>query len=200
LFIVFLFVAAVLRRMQRAREHQRSRNGYRAPVSQRGTPPRVAAWRMGSEGTPLAKKHGMARMIREVIAVLNELIALDYGAIDTFKAATARLRTLTDKTQVGQLMADHRRHVSELSLLVKNLGGEPVRHDAAPARRTSADVFEDIRAEEEAIASAYEEAATKQGIPIDVVAVLERNLAHERTHLAWLARRGGEARPSQARL
>src|SRR5258708_31622554 len=70
----------------------------------------------------------MALMMRDIVNLLNDLIELDYDAIEAYKAAIGRLSDVGDKTQLGQFMADHRRHVSELSLVVRNLGGSPPDH------------------------------------------------------------------------
>jgi uncharacterized protein (TIGR02284 family) len=148
----------------------------------------------------LTRRAPMGRMIHDVIHLLNDLIEVDYDAIAAYKAAIARLDDVTDKTALGQMLADHRRHVSELSLVVRNYGGEPSAHGDVKAVLTKGRVvlaqlsgeqaiFDAMNANEEDTNDAYDRAINRQGVPIDVLAILERNLADERRHRAWFVHR-----------
>ncbi|HZU83082.1 MAG TPA: ferritin-like domain-containing protein [Polyangiaceae bacterium] len=143
----------------------------------------------------------MTRIIRDAIALLNRLIELDWRVIDTYRLALARAAAVDapDAAQLAAFIADHRRHIDELALIVRNLGGEPQsRSDlrgergavAAAALGDPAEPRAWRRAlstgEAQAMA-AYEDAASRPGIPVDIVAALERGLRDEQRHCAWTA-------------
>jgi hypothetical protein len=108
----------------------------------------------------------MAELLRQIIAVLNRLIHLEHDAIDACRFA------------VGGTTERHRRHLEELASLVRSLGGEP----APRVLRVSWPSFslDIVHAVHRRIASAYADAASQPGIPVDVLAMLERTLAEER--------------------
>jgi uncharacterized protein (TIGR02284 family) len=141
----------------------------------------------------------MARVIRDVVVLLNRLIQLHYDAIDACKAAVEHVEDPRSRQQLGATLEDHRGHVDELAVVVRNLGGEPASpSDLRPlrARKRSAGGLDCERAllaalgkNEEGACAAYEDAASLPGVPLDVLAALERNLADQRKHLAWVQRR-----------
>jgi rubrerythrin len=158
----------------------------------------------------------MARMLKEVIALLNRLIQLDYDAIEAHKSAISRLSDPADRAQLGAFVVDHRRHVDELAFIVRNLGGEPasygdLRHaigrgkvvlggllgsrapalvgSRSPSTASDRAVLEAMRGNEAESGPHYESAASQPGIPVDILAVLERTCADERRHQAWFASR-----------
>jgi uncharacterized protein (TIGR02284 family) len=141
----------------------------------------------------------MARVIRDVVVLLNRLIQLHYDAIDACKAAVAHVEDPRDRLQLSATLEDHRGHVDELAVVVRNLGGEPAspsdlrplrlkkRHTGTPACEHA--LLEALGRNEEGARAAYEDAASLPGVPLDVLAALERNLADQRKHLAWVQRR-----------
>lgn len=148
----------------------------------------------------------MARMIQDVVSLLNRLIQLDYDAIDACKAVLASLADPGDREHLSTALEDHRGHADELAVVVRNLGGEPAcPGDLRPSRRRVAavaaiseqDLFQALRRSEEGNRAAYQDATSQPGVPLDVLAALERNLADECRHLAWVARRLDEASPSR---
>ena len=139
----------------------------------------------------------MARVIRDVVVLLNRLIQLHYDAIDACKAAVARIDDPRARQQLGATLEDHRGHVDELAVVVRNLGGEPASpSDLRPLRTKSAHageapdcehaLLEALGRNEEGTRAAYEDATSLPGVPLDVLAALERNLADQRKHLAWV--------------
>ena len=142
----------------------------------------------------------MAHRLNEVIALLNRLIQIDKAAIENFKTAKTRLGDALDRAEFTAFLADHRRHVDALTIIVRNLGGEPLgkgdlRQGLAPGRvdfRGMAGegvLIEAMRANEAEAKALYESAASQPGIPVDVVAVLKENLVDERRHHTWMMAR-----------
>lgn len=64
----------------------------------------------------------------ELIDMLNDLIALDFDAIEAYQAAIDRLKTLADQEQLRLFKQDHVEHTESLAVLVRQLGGEPTKH------------------------------------------------------------------------
>jgi uncharacterized protein (TIGR02284 family) len=137
----------------------------------------------------------MARVIQDVVSLLNRLIQLDYDAIDACKAAVAQVTDPRDRQQLALALADHRAHADELAVVVRNLGGDPASPGALrqSRRKIALDVteseralLETLRRNEESARAAYQDATSQPGVPLDVLAALERNLADEHKHLAWL--------------
>jgi hypothetical protein len=120
----------------------------------------------------------MAELLRQVVAVLNRLIHLEHDAIDACRFAVGGTTDRGARERFAAWTENHRRHVEELTSLVRSLGGEP----APRVLRVSWPSFslDIVRAVHRRIASAYADAASQPGIPVDVLAMLERTLAEER--------------------
>lgn len=140
----------------------------------------------------------MARVIRDVVVLLNRLIQLHYDAIDACKDAVAHVDDPRARQQISATLEDHRGHVDELAVVVRNLGGEPASpsdlRPLRPKKRPRGPEGEHVWLEmlgrnEEGARAAYEDATSLPGVPLDVLAALERNLADQRKHLAWVERR-----------
>lgn len=142
----------------------------------------------------------MARILREVVALLNRLIQLEFGAIAACKAALAHVADAEDRQRLGALLGGHRRHVDELTDVVRNLGGEPssqgdlgqvVAHGRAVLASLAGEraLLEAMRGNEAHVAAAYESAVSQLGVPVDVLTLLERHLDEERRYCGWIAAR-----------
>jgi uncharacterized protein (TIGR02284 family) len=145
-------------------------------------------------------------MLEDVIALLNRLVALEYDAIEAYKAASVRLSASGDQAHLAEFVADHRRHVTELGAVVRNFGGEPVSHGDLRQVVTKGKVLlgglsgesavlEAMRSNEAGTTRAYEDAMGMPGVPVDVLALLERHRDDERRHRDWMARRIGSTTP-----
>src|SRR3954463_5964361 len=62
---------------------------------------------------------------KDLVPLLNNLIEIDHDAIEAYQAAISRLSLASDQEQLRQFMEDHRRHVTDLSQLVRDLGAQP---------------------------------------------------------------------------
>jgi uncharacterized protein (TIGR02284 family) len=137
---------------------------------------------------------------RRLVSVMNSLIELDFDTIEAYAAAIERLKDAGDKAVLERFMEDHRRHVSDLSPLVRSLGGTPA---AAPDLKQiltkgkvviaglvgDNGVLEAMKSNAETTSRVYERATREPQIPARVLSVLDRNLADERRHRAWLMSR-----------
>lgn len=132
----------------------------------------------------------------KVIKNLNDLIELDYDAIAAYQQAIDRIDTDAYKTKLSEFLDDHQRHVEELSSLVKNEGGDPSKEGDAKKVLTQGKVVLADMAGDKAILKAMktneEQTTTKyqkavdDGYSQEVQTVLEKGLADERRHKAWI--------------
>jgi uncharacterized protein (TIGR02284 family) len=145
---------------------------------------------------------------RVVVELLNHLISLDYDAIEAYRAAVLRIKDSADRAQLGQFMADHERHVTELSALVQGLGGRPSNGPDLKQILTKGKVLVSAVMGDRAILRAmkmneddttrvYERASSHAGLPQAVLEVIRKNLEDERRHRAYSVSRL-EARPIHA--
>lgn len=141
----------------------------------------------------------------DVPRMLHELIELDLDAIEAYKAAIARLEDALVKGQLELFMADHERHVIDLSGLLRGMGQEPP--TAADFKRIltmgkvviggligDRGILSAMRSNEQDTNQAYEQAVARDDLPPRVRTVLEQGLADERRHRAWIESQLGGSR------
>jgi uncharacterized protein (TIGR02284 family) len=131
------------------------------------------------------------------VSLLRALIELDWDAIEAYEAAIEKLKNATFRQQMNQFCDDHRRHVSDLNLILQRLGGEPVlkadiKRVLTKGKVYLASLFSDrailgaMKTNEEDTNTAYERAVAHEGFDAEALAVLNRNLSDERRHRAWI--------------
>ena len=133
----------------------------------------------------------------ELIAALNNLIALDFDAIEAYEAAINRLDNAVYAEQLRQFKGDHARHTQELSAIVRDLGETPTTHASMKSILTQGKVvlgnitgdkgiLRAMKSNEDDTNTAYERAVARDDLTPRLQEVLQRNLADERRHRAWL--------------
>jgi uncharacterized protein (TIGR02284 family) len=141
--------------------------------------------------------------------LLDALLELDYDAIEAYRAALDRIRDPSDKAQLGAFLADHERHVRELTPLVEAAGktaakGPDIKQWLTKGKVVILGLAGDhaillaMKTNEDDTNKAYERATGRSDLPIDVRDVLERNLQDERRHRAWIEARLGARSPAPA--
>src|SRR5438105_12785912 len=70
----------------------------------------------------------MALSTEKQIEELNELIRFDYDAIGAYDSAINDIKDVAVRDPLIQFRGDHNRHVTNLSQIVRRLGGTPVEH------------------------------------------------------------------------
>jgi rubrerythrin len=132
-----------------------------------------------------------------VLDQLCALIHLDFDAIEAYEAAIARLDHLGHREQLRHFLADHRRHVRELTECVHTFGGTaPVEGDIkrflTKGKVVLATIAGDrailraMRSNEQQTTDAYERAFNALGgSSLEVRRVVERGMDDERRHKAW---------------
>lgn len=133
----------------------------------------------------------------DFIDMLNNLIRLDFDAIDAYEAAVERLERRGDAEQLRAFQADHQRHTREMAAIVRDLGGKPATAGGAKSMLTSgkvllADLIGDrailraMKTNEDDTNTAYERAIRHGGMTPAANEVLQRNLSDERRHRSWI--------------
>lgn len=130
------------------------------------------------------------------IKVLRSLVELDFDAVDAYEAAIARLDDVAYRAQLRQFCDDHRRHIAELNPIIQRLGGEPVLEGDIKRILTKGKVviggllgdkaiLGAMKTNEDDTNKAYER-AVQHSFDASVMTILQRNLADERRHRAWI--------------
>jgi rubrerythrin len=68
----------------------------------------------------------------ELIAELNDLLALDHDAVQAYSLAIGAISTAEYRETLAQFRGDHQRHVDQLTQLIQNHGGIPVQMPHLP--------------------------------------------------------------------
>ena len=129
--------------------------------------------------------------------LLEDLIRLDYDALDAYEAAIDRLAEESHRSALGEFAEDHRRHTRELGEILSAMGRTPPQKGDAKRFLTQGKValgglvgdkavLRAMRTNEDDTNTAYERAAGFRDVPAATREVLERARDDERRHRAWI--------------
>jgi len=142
-------------------------------------------------------------------SALKELVELDYDAIEAYEAAINRLENGRYKDVLNGFKADHQRHVTDLSGLLKKHNQEPptgpsigkqwlTKGKVVLANLVGDDaILAAMSSNEDDTNTAYERMNERLDKWEDAVEILKRGLTDEKRHKAWLAgshSQGGNSR------
>jgi uncharacterized protein (TIGR02284 family) len=107
----------------------------------------------------------------DIIDMLNDLIQLDYDAIQAYEAAISRIDDSEHQRQLAAFKNDHDRHTRELDSVVRGLRGKPIngasiKHVVTAGKIAFADMMGDravlqaMKTNEDDTNKAYERAAS----------------------------------------
>lgn len=127
---------------------------------------------------------------------LSDLIRFDYDAIGAYDEAIAGINEPTIRDQITRFRGDHERHVTDLSAVVRRLGGTPPDRPGARGilRKTltkvaglvgTEAVLRAMRSNEEVLNKQYGGRVTMD-FPKDITDLVRRNLSDEQRHLSWI--------------
>jgi rubrerythrin len=144
----------------------------------------------------------MTGLQSDLVSLLKSIIELDYDAIEAYEAAIARLENGDDKAQFSIFLADHRRHVSDLSLLMREMGEEPpagpdIKGVLTKGKVVLGSLLGDkailfaMRTNEADTNTAYERAMAREDLSPTMRMAFETNLLDERRHRNWINDRLG---------
>jgi rubrerythrin len=132
--------------------------------------------------------------------LLNHLIAVDFDAIEAYEAAIGRLGSTPDAAQLARFLDDHKRHIVELSAMVRELGGEPaghgdLKHFVSTGKVVLGGLIGDdailraMRSNEGDACAAYDNGALREGLELGPRTLILRILEDERRHREWFEQR-----------
>ncbi|RZI45260.1 DUF2383 domain-containing protein [Candidatus Finniella inopinata] len=133
----------------------------------------------------------------DFVKALKELIELDYDAVEAYQAAINRLDNTTYIEKLESFKADHQRHITELSILLKKhsedapTGPSLAKQWLTKGKVVLANLVGDntilsaMRSNEEDTNKAYERMQNYPDMWQDGIEILKRGLEDERRHKAW---------------
>ncbi len=136
------------------------------------------------------------RWMASVCAHLNRLVQLDVDAVCTYREALLHVDDRTVRADLHVFLADHERHIRELSAVISDLGGTPIdaHRDLKGAvletmtrmrSRGTLGALRAMRMNERITNRRYDKACDLYMPPIGQAIVLQ-NLGDERHHLATI--------------
>lgn len=140
---------------------------------------------------------------KETIEKLNDLIKLDFDAVNAYEEAIKRIDLNEVGMRLREFQSDHRRHIDDLSECVRRLGGTPENKPSIKGfflkQMTSISssmgneqALKAMQANETLTNKTYA-SAIKENWPANVRPVIEKNYQDEQRHLnqikEWVDRR-----------
>jgi uncharacterized protein (TIGR02284 family) len=143
--------------------------------------------------TPTPQIDSEAR--KAAIAVLNDLIQLDFDAVQAYKQAIAKIDDVVARADLESFQEDHEDHIRQLSQTVRMMGGEPEKAgrdlkglllEGLTALRSVTGTLGALRAmrTNEKITNRSYERALQEKLPSAPREVVLKNREDERRHLA----------------
>lgn len=138
----------------------------------------------------------MAFSTDKIIEELNDLIRFDHDAIGAYDEAIDKCDEMVVKDQLTIFRGDHLRHVTDLSAVVRRLGGNPPESPGLRGlvRKTMTMMaglvgteacLKAMESNEQVLNKQYASRATA-AFPQDILELISRNYADEQRHLAWV--------------
>lgn len=135
-----------------------------------------------------------------LLAELNDLLQLDYDAIQAYTVAVERLGDVESKNAIAAFREDHERHISELTQLIRSRGGDPINLPHLPtgifklaiqgvgAAGGDKGILLAYKSNERQARDKYRRAADRAHDP-EVQALIQRAADDEQRHYSWALER-----------
>ena len=133
----------------------------------------------------------------DLVDMLNNLIQLDYDAIDAYDAAIDRLDSAEYKARLKEFREDHARHTRDVGAVVTELGGKAAKQGGAKSMLTRGKVMmadpmgdtailQAMKSNEDDTNPAYERAVKAAEGASAAATVLRAGLEDERRYRTWI--------------
>lgn len=130
-------------------------------------------------------------------SLLEDLVQLDYDAVDAYEAAINRLQEARFRDRLREFKGDHLRHIAELGDILVEMGRTPPKEGDMKSLLTRGKVvigglmgdkaiLQAMRTNEADTNTAYERAVAFHGLNTETREVLQRGLQDERRHCEWI--------------
>lgn len=143
----------------------------------------------------MATKVGMQS---DLVRALQDLIELDYDAVEAYEAAINRIDNGEYKAKLNEFKEDHRRHIREIGMVLKNhnqdvpsgpsLGKQWLTKGKVVLGNIVGDsgIISAMRSNEIDTNTAYERMVKRSDLWEDIVEILRHGYEDEKRHKAWL--------------
>lgn len=136
-----------------------------------------------------------SKIDEDLAHLLNHLLHLGYDLTGAYKTALARVQSLSFKESLIALGDSNMVHIQELSCCVENLGKTPTHrgdlHGLLERGRVilgdlngDEGILKAMAANEEEMCSAYKDALSHPGMPVEIGSAIARALAHQTRNCA----------------
>jgi hypothetical protein len=136
-------------------------------------------------------------MQTELINATQDLLELDYDAIEAYDAAINRLENQLYKDKMAEFKADHLRHVRELTAFLEDNEEEAPEGPSGKQWLTKGKVIianllgdnailAAMRSNEVDTNTAYERMTQRDDLVPELVLIIKRGFEDEKRHKAWL--------------
>ncbi len=135
---------------------------------------------------------------KTIETVVNDLIQLDVDAFYTYSEAIKNITETDIKQKMEEFQKDHERHIKDLSMELKELGGIPIKHnrdlkgfviEGMTALRSLTGTNGALKAmitNEETTNKKYEDALSYNGFPKELKSLMQSNFNDEKRHLEYV--------------
>lgn len=129
---------------------------------------------------------------------LNDLLELEYDALEAYEAAVSRLENNTYKNRLADFKNDHQRHIQELTDLLRQHGHSPANGPTGKQWLTKGKVviadsvigdkgiLSAMKSNELDTNSAYSRMLQREDMWEDAKPLLEKEFADEKRHKEWI--------------
>ncbi len=133
----------------------------------------------------------------EVVKMLNNLAQLDIDAISAYKQALKNIDDNEIAAALKTFQQDHQRHVEDLTVTVKKLGGNPPNFTpdikgfllqgftAIRSLTGTVGALKAMQSNEKLTTKTYEE-AMQENYPSDIKSLIEKNFNDEKRHYRYI--------------
>jgi len=141
---------------------------------------------------------------KTIESLMNDLIQLDIDAAHAYTEAINVIKEKDIHENLQNFKEDHNRHIKELSALLKDLGGEPIKHtqDFKGYVIQGMTFLRSITGTEGALKAMimnekitnkkYQEALEYQSLPHELRSLINANFHDEKDHLAYISKKVAE--------
>jgi uncharacterized protein (TIGR02284 family) len=138
------------------------------------------------------------RQRRAVVDDLNDLLQLDFDAVEAYDETLAHLENQEWAETVALFRRDHERHIRDLTAFVRRCGGAPKEtpHVTGPFKKAlisvgaaggDVGILRAFRVNEGQVRAKYDKYAARQEYPAEVAEIIRLNAQDERRHYEWVA-------------
>ncbi|MBZ0155866.1 MAG: PA2169 family four-helix-bundle protein [Alphaproteobacteria bacterium] len=134
---------------------------------------------------------------RDIIEKLQDLVQVDIDAVHAYGQAIEKIDIVSVREQVIRFQEDHQRHISDLSAVIRRLGGEPPKFSkdfkgfllegftAVRSITGTEGALKALKSGEDFTNKRYSDARS-WSLPMDILSIIQSNYEDEQRHLHYV--------------